>query len=1122
MCVCVAIICVLFDFDSARSVVAQQSCHWEERPLWSIVLCTEESYKLVTGKDWPGDGDSSVVLRKFQDGETRKVIAVTRGIKGAWEETCNFSFKESCVMPKDNGQLVFQDLQQQQTLNLKRMQIIWNKFLSVSALHMPSSLAFPPTLQVVQDELKGLTMLPFAPGLADTPGALDPATPGRTARIEGISLFSSPAARAAILATGLAPSPEDRLVPALPGVGEAEEAEDAAAEESEDGGSAAAPEPEPRAARASLLGSMDDDEQADDLRSPEAKVTRESKASDAVQAVRKAFMQYKQNLWKMNSDAKLEELTRGSLRPGYLVTKLSSAKTTAMKVLKDKNLTGNLETEATEQKVMAEAIAVWKQYKLDSPAIRLNAKFLESMQSLRNHKSLVAVLPMTAIGHEKCIEASNAISNNQDAIGFIRIDTLRRQSPSLSLCTPQDLELLQLRILKGMVNATLVKSHSVVGMEEKGVLIGNVLDHTTGVSGPPQNVFFTVAVAVVVSDIRQVALGKTLILADESTDNCLADSLARMQKEDDTVQCAIYKLFREHRQTGEKLFDRAIVLDEQNKSKNKFTQVKAGMAGDISELGQMIQDFVGSGIGIGHILSLKDDEQPALVFVRAANVINEKLNGPEMLSWMRSDPEDVNQLRKEFGIAWRPLVAEFANKVNEFLNEAVKGIMHADPNQSAAEQKEQALENFASLKERVQTQLVSVKDQWEIMVEPFIETIVASEKTSQEKLLIEPQSVQAWITALGQLVVAIGTFWASIDDWDGDLMPSLSEGANDAIMQGIMECLTVASKSETSRAAFASLSKCVAKILAILPMKDSQQKAYDKWLGSWLFKCMSLGKAWCQSDSGVLQMAVADLKEHTVKQSVQDIVAGLKSDDPWPQAEILQLAEFQQPKEQADIAHDIALSSGAAHIQSGLIRLLLAFSTAKQMLVKIHVSVAGANGRLNPLIAVLKMGDEFKALCDEIDVQRQGDSVGQELRTSCLAEMMVAKEFVHTQVSKKYVDIVTDTMSNLMASVPSDYQDIVRSQIHNSIRGTMFTKKALKLVEGVDAMEVSVSSFKVSQLLQLGADDDVFISKWSMIRSNMAKLTQFALTWEAVDLLLNKFPKAPSQLSKAALYREFS
>ena len=79
---CVAMICVLFDFVSARSVVAQQSCHWEERPLWSIVLCTEESYKLVTGNDWPGDGDSSVVLRKFQDGETRKVIAVTRGIKG--------------------------------------------------------------------------------------------------------------------------------------------------------------------------------------------------------------------------------------------------------------------------------------------------------------------------------------------------------------------------------------------------------------------------------------------------------------------------------------------------------------------------------------------------------------------------------------------------------------------------------------------------------------------------------------------------------------------------------------------------------------------------------------------------------------------------------------------------------------------------------------------------------------------------------------------------------------------------------------------------------------------------------------------------------------------------------
>ena len=838
-----------------------------------------------------------------------------------------------------------------------------------------------------------------------------------------------------------------------------------------------------------------------------------------MQAVRKLFMQYKQNLWKMNSDAKLEELTRGSLRPGYLVTKLTSAKTTAMKVLKDKNPTGNLETEATEQKVMAEAIVVWKHYKLDSPVIRLNAKFLESMQSLRKHKSPVAVLPMTAIGHEKCIEASNAISNNQDAIGFIRIDTLRRQSPSLSLCTPQDLELLQLRILKGMVNATLVKSHSVVGMEEKGVLIGNVLDHTTGVSGPPQNVFFTVAVAVVVSDIRQVALGKTLILADESTDNCLADSLARMQKEDDTVQCAIYKLFREHRQTGEKLFDRAIVLDEQNKSKNKFTQVKAGMAGDISELGQMIQDFVGSGIGIGHILSLKDDEQPALVFVRAANVINEKLNGPEMLSWMRSDPEDVNQLRKEFGIAWRPLVAEFANKVNEFLNEAVKGIMHADPNQSAAEQKEQALENFASLKERVQTQLVSVKDQWEIMVEPFIETIVASEKTSQEKLLIEPQSVQAWSTALGQLVVAIGRFWASIDDWDGDLMPSKSEGS-DAIEQWIMQCLIVASKSETSRAAFASPSKCVAQISAVLPMKDKQHKAYDKWLGSWLRKCVDLGKAWCEStDSRVLRMAVRDLREKTVKQPVQEIVAGLNMVQSPP--EILRLAEFQQPKEEASIAHDMAVSSGPAHIQSGLIKLLLACSTAKQLLVQIHINVAGANDRLNHLIVVINMADQFQVLCDDIDVQVQGPSVDMEHRASCVAEMRVAKEFVHSRISKKYVDILTDKMATLLASVPTDYADIVRSQINSSIRSTMFTKRALKLIENVDEMEAFVAAFKKSHLLKLGADDDIFISKWNMLSSNMAKLTQFSLTWEACDLLLNKFPKAASQVSKAALYREF-
>ena len=454
------------------------------------------------------------------------------------------------------------------------------------------------------------------------------------------------------------------------------------------------------------------------------------------------------------------------------------------------------------------------------------------------------------------------------------------------------------------------------------------------------------------------------------------------------------------------------------------------------------------------------------------------------------------------------------------MDEAVKGLMHADPGgQSADEQKAQARDNFASLPERVGTHLGSVKDQWEVLVEPFMETIVASENISQDKLLIGPESLQDWSTALGEFVVAMGKFWASIDDWDGDHLPSPQEHGS-VLEQGIMACLGVASQSETSRAAFPSLSKSVAKASAVLPMKDKQQKAYDKWLGSWLRKCVDLGKAWCEStDSGVLRMAVRDLREKTVKQPVQEIVAGLNMVQSPP--EILRLAEFQQPKEEASIAHDIAVSSGPAHIQSGLIKLLLACSTAKQLLVQIHINVAGANDRLNHLVAVINMADQFQVLCDDIDVQVQGPSVDMEHRASCVAEMRVAKEFVHSRISKKYVDILTDKMATLLASVPTDYADIVRSQIHSSIRSTMFTKRALKLIENVDEMEAFVAAFKKSHLLKLGADDDIFISKWSMLSSNMAKLTQFSLTWEACDLLLNKFPKAASQVSKAALYREF-
>ena len=83
----------------------------------------------------------------------------------------------------------------------------------------------------------------------------------------------------------------------------------------------------------------------------------------------------------------------------------------------------------------------------------------------------------------------------------------------------------------------------------------------------------------------------------------------------------------------------------------------------------------------------------------------------------------------------------------------------------------------------------------------------------------------------------------------------------------------------------------------------------------------------------------------------------------------------------------------------------------------------------------------------------------------------------------------------------------------------MSTKKSCKLVESTDAVEIVFKAVRSSKMLQMVESDDEFVTQWSMVQRQMGKVVQFSLTWEAVDLLLNKFPMA-SPAGKGAQYRE--
>ena len=168
----------------------------------------------------------------------------------------------------------------------------------------------------------------------------------------------------------------------------------------------------------------------------------------------------------------------------------------------------------------------------------------------------------------------------------------------------------------------------------------------------------------------------------------------------------------------------------------------------------------------------------------------------------------------------------------------------------------------------------------------------------------------------------------------------------------------------------------------------------------------------------------------------------------------------------------------------------------KKQLVAIHLKVVNdcVGDDLEPLMHCLPACDQFKQLCDDL-----GKALQHELPNSdeTKQEIELAQKHVHKTVSKRYVDLLGKQINQtLVANLPADWQDIVRSQIKARIAACMFTKKSCKLVESTDAVEIFFRAFKSSKMLQMVASDDKFVTHWSMVQSQMGKVVLFSLTWE--------------------------
>ena len=298
--------------------------------MWSLMHCTAESYKAMTGLDWPGDEDAKVYEKVFTDGTKRKVITVTCGIPNCWQERVLFMTIEECTMPKDSGHLVFQGLQQQQHLHMGRLQHMWNRSQQASAITGPVAFlpAMPASVTSVQQELRRTVdpVVRISSQAVEVRRAIAPLeddlmmqTPGK--RTGAFSQLDSP------------PAPSRSPASPFAAAGPEASAEQVLAMDAQ---------PEPAADEA---GGLDEEDAQGPVVEETTKKTREVKTMESVAAVRQLYLQQKQLLWQMKTDANVFELTAGGLRPGCLITKLQGAKTQAQKLQNDVNLVGNLELE---------------------------------------------------------------------------------------------------------------------------------------------------------------------------------------------------------------------------------------------------------------------------------------------------------------------------------------------------------------------------------------------------------------------------------------------------------------------------------------------------------------------------------------------------------------------------------------------------------------------------------------------------------------------------------------------------------------------------------------------------------------------------------------------------------
>ena len=513
-----------------------------------------------------------------------------------------------------------------------------------------------------------------------------------------------------------------------------------------------------------------------------------------------------------------------------------------------------------------------------------------------------------------------------------------------------------------------------------------------------------------------------------------------------------------------------------------------GGSGPLDDLEQVVKELGGETVS-----SLQSESAIRMCGLRC-DEIQAKI---ETMQRAAPPPAHVEALVSQFGGEIHKICKTMAHRANLFFDYLFSRCTSMDLHQT-----------IAAAQKDVNDLKLLFDGQWSVLVEPYARFVKAADAQSSRKPVIAFEGLHSWVH---DCICAWDVFMEFVGALGVHTCPIPRDA--DALQGQWSDALKGIGQDSAARSALARLCGAHRQLCKVPEsMACGQRQAYDKWLrpGVTAFVNMLQHLA-VNITKAIVGGAIEDLKTSLVVAGAKELVDALNEQPPRIHSSVMELI---QPD--GAIAECLAIANAGNADATRVIAKAVSLSMAKHLMVKTVNALVSETTTvaMASMIPVARVTDSFvkdiwKLKQYELEQQEQDD-----------AGLMC--KLVKQKVILLWCNNFQDHLDkDIIKFIPKDFAAIVSTQVTASINQVMFTRAKVLLVQSIDQTCEQHEFFKKLDLVQLGAEDEQFVAQWKRIEQNVILATQYALTWDACDLMLNKLPSTKfTEKEKIGFIRE--